>query len=153
MTKPTGLVSERGAEQVSNAPATAETPPPTQPNQVTFTVYQGPSLETIRRLVGSQFLVKDAFIDPYGIPTVYVAAEPPRQKFKTLLSELREHNLIAALRGIGDTLIVRVFQKPQSTPSLKRVKLPMLLVTVANVLESGSYVLTRPDMQRNLFEH
>ena len=152
MTKPTGLVSERGAEQVSDAPATAETPPPTQSSQVTFTVYQGPPLETIRRLVGSQFLVKDAFIDPYGIPTVHVAAEPPRQKFKTLLSELREHNLIAALRGSGDTLIVRVFQKPQSNPSRKRVNLAMFLITVATVFGSGIYVWTRPEVISNLFE-
>src|SRR2546426_4373577 len=152
MTKPTGLVSERGAEQVSDAPATAETPPPTQSSQVTFTVYQGPPVDTIRRLVGSQFLVKDAFIDPYGIPTVYVAAEPPRQKFKTLLSELREHNLIAALRGSGDTLIVRVFQKPQSNPSRKRVNLAMFLITVATVFGSGIYVWTRPEVISNLFE-
>src|SRR3989475_3206473 len=152
MTKPTGLVSERGAEQVSDAPATAETPPPTQSSQVTFTVYQGPPLETIRRLVGSHFLVKDAFIDPYGIPTVHVAAEPPRQKFKTLLSELREHNLIAALRGSGDTLIVRAFPKPQTKPSRKRVNLAMFLITVATVFGSGIYVWSRPEVISNLFE-
>src|SRR5947209_13055936 len=85
MTDPTGLVSERGAEQVSDAPATAETPPPTQSSQVTFTVYQGPPLDTIRSLVASHFLVKDAFIDQYGIPTIQVAGEPSHQKLRTLL--------------------------------------------------------------------
>jgi len=122
MTEPTGLVSERGAEQVSDAPATAETPPPTQSSQVTFTVYQGPPLDTIRSLVASHFLVKDAFIDQYGIPTIQVAAEPPREKFRTLLKELAQHNLIGAIRGAGDTLTVRVFPKPQRKGSRKTLR-------------------------------
>src|SRR5437870_5932940 len=139
MTKPTGLVSERGAEQVSDAPATAETPPPTQSSQVTFTVYQGPPLDTIRSLVASHFLVKDAFIDQYGIPTIQVAAEPPREKFRTLLKELAQHNLIGAIRGAGDTLTVRVFPKPQRKGSRTTLNLALFFATVATVLAAGYF--------------
>jgi membrane-associated protease RseP (regulator of RpoE activity) len=103
-------------------------------------------------LVGSQFLVKDAFIDPYGIPTVHVSAEPAREKFRRLLHELSEHNLIAALRGSGDTMIVRAFPKPQTKASRKRVNLAMFLVTVATVFGSGIYAWSRPDLIANMVE-
>src|ERR1700756_5656003 len=53
--------------------------------------YSGPSLETIKSIVASQFQVKDAFLDPYGIPTIIVAAEPTRDKFKNIVDQLRPH--------------------------------------------------------------
>jgi len=152
MTDPTGLVSERGAEQVSDAPATAETPPPTQSSQVTFTVYQGPPLDTIRSLVASHFLVKDAFIDQYGIPTIQVAAEPPREKFRTLLKELAQHNLIGAIRGAGDTLTVRVFPKPQRKGSRKTLNLALFFATVATVLAAGYFNWSSADLFTVLVE-
>jgi len=137
---------------VSDAPATAETPPSTLPGQVTFTVYQGPPLDIIRSLVGSHFLVRDAFIDQYGIPTVQVAAEPPREKFRTLLKELAQQNLIGAIRGARDTLTIRIFTKPQRRGSRKTLNLALFFATVASVLAAGYFNWSSNDLFTALVE-
>src|SRR5205807_7674810 len=74
--------------------------PATEPN---FAPYTGPSLETVKLIVASQFQVKDAFLDPYGVPTILVSAEPTKNKFKNVVEQLRPHGLMGAIRGIGDT--------------------------------------------------
>ena len=71
-------------------------PPASDPN---LAAYSGPSLETIKSIVASQFQVKDAFLDPYGIPTILVAAEPTREKFKVIVEQLRSQNLLGAIRA------------------------------------------------------
>lgn len=105
--------------------------------QTTFAVYVGPPLETIRSTVASQFQVKDAFLDPYGVPTIQVAAEPVRDKFRKVLDELAKHGLIAAIRGSGDTLTVKVFQKPQMKPPLKAINLVLFIATMGTVFLAG----------------
>jgi membrane-associated protease RseP (regulator of RpoE activity) len=137
---------------VSDAPATADNPQQGQPSQVTFTVYQGPPLDTIRNLVASHFLVKDAFIDQYGIPTVQVAAEPPHEKFRTLLKELGQNNLIGSIRGAGDTLTIRVFGKPQRKGSRKTLNLALFFATVGSVLAAGYFNWSNSDLFVQLVE-
>src|SRR2546426_238246 len=127
---------------MSDSPPIATPPAPTpQPvTQTTFTVYTGPPLDTIRSLVASQFQVKDAFLDPYGVPTIQVAAEPPRVKFKTLLAELGKNGLVAALRGAGDSLTLKVFQKPQLQPPRRWINLALFVATVATLYIGGSMI-------------
>src|SRR5437016_11056668 len=72
--------------------------PATEPN---FAPYTGPSLETVKSIVASQFQVKDAFLDPYGIPTILVSAEPTREKFRNVVEQLRTQNLLGAIRATG----------------------------------------------------
>ncbi len=118
-------------------------PPPPQPSpQTTITVYAGPPLETIRQIVASQFQLKDAFLDPNGVPTVLVTAEPAKEKFKAILHQLIDHGLIAAIRGSGDTLTVKVFQKPHLRPSRRIINLVLFIATVATVSVAGYFLWT-----------
>src|SRR2546422_6836364 len=93
-------------------------------------------------MVALEFQVKDAFLDPYGIPTVQVAREPAKEKFQRLLGQLRQQGLIAAIRGTTDGLTIKVFQKPQVKPSRKIVNLGLFLATVATVFVAGYYLWT-----------
>ena len=117
--------------------------PPTTPTSTTdpnFTTYTGPSLETIKSIVASQFQVEDAFLDPYGIPTILIAPEPTRQKFKNVVEQLREQGLLGAIRATGDTLTIKVFQKPHLKPSRRTINLGLFLATVVTVTVAG-YIL------------
>jgi membrane-associated protease RseP (regulator of RpoE activity) len=93
-------------------------------------------------MVASEFQVKDAFLDPYGIPTVQVTREPAKEKFQRLLDQLRQQGLIAAMRGTVDGLTIKVFQKPQVKPSRKTINLGLFLATVATVFIAGYYLWT-----------
>ncbi len=105
--------------------------------QTSVSVYVGPPLESLRSLVASQFLVKDAFLDPYGVPTVQIAAEPVKLKFKALLDQLAHQGLVAAIRGTGDTLTLKIFQKPPKKPTRKMINLILFLATLGTVFASG----------------
>src|SRR5256712_5756846 len=137
--------SERGEPRktgdscVSDA---APTPTPLPATQTTFAVYAGPPLDSIKTMVALEFQVKDAFLDPYGIPTVQVTQEPAKEKFQRLLGQLRQQGLIAAIRGTTDGLTIKVFQKPQVKPSNKNINLGLFLATVATVFFAGYYIWT-----------
>src|SRR5437867_4290110 len=105
-----------------------------------FAAYTGPSLETVKSIVASQFQVKDAFLDPYGIPTILVAAEPTREKFKNIVEQLRAQGLLGALRGTGDILTIKIFQKPRVRPSRKKINLWMFLITIVTLMYAGYFV-------------
>jgi len=115
-------------------------PQPQPVTQATVRVYVGPSLETIRGIVASKFQVKDAFLDPYGVPTVQVAAEPVKEKFVELLAELAPQKLTALIRGSGDTMTIKVVQKPQRGPPRKTINLVLFLATVSTVFVGGFLV-------------
>src|SRR5947209_8300859 len=137
--------SERGEPRktgdscVSDA---APSPTPLPATQTTFAVYSGPPVDAIKTMDALEFQVKDAFLDPYGIPTVQVAREPAKEKFQRLLGQLRQQGLIAAIRGTTDGLTIKVFQKPQVKPSRKIVNLGLFLATVATVFVAGYYLWT-----------
>src|SRR3989441_1356181 len=137
--------SERGEPRktgdscVSDA---APSPTPLPATQTTFAVYSGPPLDSIKTMVASEFQVKDAFLDPYGIPTVQVALEPAKEKFQRLLDQLRQQGLIAAVRGATNGLTIKVFQKPNVKPSNKNTNLGLFLATVATVFFAGYDVWT-----------
>jgi Zn-dependent protease len=121
---------------MSDAPQPPQQPA-ADPNSVAYT---GPSLETVKSIVASQFQVKDAFLDPYGIPTILVAAEPTREKFKSVVEQLRAQGLLGALRGTGDILTIKIFQKPRVRPSRKRINLWMFLITIVTLMYAGYFV-------------
>src|SRR5207247_8226714 len=117
-------------------------PQPQPDTEPVFTPYTGPSLETIKSIVASQFQVKDAFLDPYGIPTILVSAEPTREKFRNVVEQLRTQNLLGAMRATGDTLTIKVFQKPQLKPSRRTINLGLFLATVVTVTVAGYFLWT-----------
>jgi len=124
---------------VSDAPPQ---PTPLPANQTNVPVYLGPPLDSIKTVVATEFQVKDAFLDPYGIPTVHVTPEPAKEKFQRLLDQLRQQGLIAAIRGTTDGLVIKVFQKPQVKPSRKTINLGLFLATVATVFIAGYFLWT-----------
>lgn len=91
-------------------------------------------------MVSSQFQVKDAFLDPNGVPTFVVEPESTKNKFVQLVRELRTEGLIAAIRGSPDGLTLKVFQKPHVRPSRLRVNLAFFLATVVTVSIAGFFV-------------
>ena len=115
-------------------------PQPQPATEPVFAPYTGPSLETVKSIVASQFQVKDAFLDPYGIPTILVAAEPTREKFKNIVEQLRAQGLLGALRGTGDILTIKIFQKPRVRPSRKKINLWMFLITIVTLMYAGYFV-------------
>jgi Zn-dependent protease len=120
----------------------APQPPLPTASDPNVAAYSGPSLETIKSIVASQFQVKDAFLDPYGIPTILVAAEPTREKFKVIVEQLRSQSLLGAIRATGDTLTIKVFQKPQLKPSRRTINLGLFIATVVSVTVAGYLLWT-----------
>src|SRR2546426_10242343 len=119
--------------------------PQTQPHpaaDLNFASYTGPSLETIKSIVASQFQVKDAFLDPYGIPTILVAAEPTRDRFKNIVEQLRPQGLLGAIRATGDTLTIKVFPKPHLKPSRRTINMGLFIATVVTVTVAGYFLWT-----------
>ncbi len=112
-------------------------PRPEPVPQTTVSVYVGPSLESIRAIAATYFSVKDAFLDPYGVPTVLVAAEPVKQKFSALIRQIAGQNLVAAIRGHGDTLTLKFFQKPQMGPPRKWINVVLFLASLGTVFFAG----------------
>src|SRR5438552_3765172 len=115
-------------------------PPPQPATEPNFAPYTGPSLETVKSIVASQFQVKDAFLDPYGIPTILVAAEPTREKFKNIVGQLRAQGLLGALRATGDTLTIKIFQKPPVRQSRNKINVWMFLITILTLIYAGYFV-------------
>ena len=117
--------------------------PPTQTApKSAIPAYAGPSLDSVRTTIATQFQVKDAFIDPNGIPTFLISAEPTKEKFLRLIEQLRNQGLTAAIRGVGDTLTIKVFQKPEMKPSRRTINLGLFFATVVTVTVAGFYLWT-----------
>src|SRR5213594_2883919 len=54
-----------------------------------------------------------------------------------ILGDLGKQGLIAALRGTGDTLTLKVFQKPHLKPPRREINLGLFFATVATVFVAG----------------
>ena len=122
---------------VSDA-APQPTPLPATPTGIP--AYAGPPLESIKTTVATEFQVRDAFLDPYGIPTVHVTPEPAKRKFLSLLDKFRDQGLIAAIRSTSDGLTIKVFQKPHTKPPRNRINLILFFATVGSVLIAGYFL-------------
>lgn len=119
----------------------SSTPAPQSPqSHPAFAAYSGPPLDLIKRVVESEFQVKDAFLDPNGIPTFLVSNEPSKMKFTKLLDQLMEQGLVAALRRTSNGLLIKVFQKPPVHRPRRTLNLILFIATVATVSLAG-YIL------------
>ena len=135
----------------------SDAPPPSTPlpaTQTTFAVYAGPPLDSIKTMVATEFHIADAFLDPYGIPTVQVTREPAKEKFQRLLDQLRQQGLIAAIRGprgSGDVLTIKIFQKPTPKPPRRMINLVLFLATILTVFVAG-YLLWLAQLQQGFIQ-
>jgi len=101
----------------------------------------GPSfpidLGSIRNMIQYRFTLLDAYIDVNGLPTFVVAKEPVKEKFRELLHDLANHNLMAKITSVSDKLVVSVFPKPNLRRPRKRTNLILFLATIGTVLVFG----------------
>src|SRR5260370_35327958 len=114
--------------------------PPLPASDPNLPAYSGPSLETIKSIVASQFQVKDAFLDPYGVPTILVSTELTKEKFKNVVEQLRPQGLLGAIRRTGDTMTIKVVQKPHVRPSRRKINLWMFLIPIVTLVYAGYFV-------------
>ncbi len=124
---------------MSDAPST---PPPQSASSTAFAAYSGPSLDTIKSVVSLQFQIKDAFLDPNGVPTFVVQSESTKHEFMRLVEQLKPQGLIAAIRATGDALTVKVFQKPHINPSRRSINIGLFLATLVSVMVAGYFLWT-----------
>jgi Zn-dependent protease len=120
----------------------SSTPPPQPSSQTSFSTYSGPTLDAIRAIVSSQFQVKDAFLDPNGVPTFVIYPGSTKREFIRLVDQLKPQSLVAAIRATGDSLTIKVFQKPHINPSRRTINIGLFLATVLTVTVAGYFVWT-----------
>src|SRR5205809_5915898 len=95
-------------------------------------------------MVATEFQVKDAFLDGYGLPTILVSAEPTREKFRNVVEQLRTQNLLGAIRATGDTLTIKVFQKPKINAYRRIITLGLFIAAVSSLTLAGYITSLEP---------
>jgi membrane-associated protease RseP (regulator of RpoE activity) len=108
---------------------TEETSPIATPRLPTFPVDFG----SIRSMVDYRFTVTDAYVDVQGLPTFLVVLEPMKDKFRELLLDLSNHNLMAKIRRIQDKLVISVFPKPLLGEPRKAINVLLFVATILTV--------------------
>jgi membrane-associated protease RseP (regulator of RpoE activity) len=84
-------------------------------------------------MVEYRFTLLDAYPDVNGLPTFVVADEPVKTKFRELLYDLANHNLVARIRRISNKLVISVFPKPKLGQPRRTINLLLFLAAVATV--------------------
>jgi len=103
--------------------------------------------EQIRKLVSSEFQIKEALIEQ-GVPTFYLTQpQETKQAFLRVLKKLEPMNLIALLRREADKLVVRILPKPTVKPSNILVNWALFFITIATTFVTG-YELSPSEINR-----
>ncbi len=96
---------------------------------------------SIRNMIEYRFTLLDAYVDVNGLPTFVVAQEPMKEKFRELLHDLANHNLMGKIRRVQDKLVISVFPKPNLGKPRKIVNLVLLLATIVTVGVASSALI------------
>jgi len=108
---------------------TAEPTPTTIPAVPAFPTDFG----SIRNMVDYRFTVLDSYVDVNGLPTFVVTNEPIKAKFRELLGDLANHNLVARIRKVSDKLVISVFPKPSLGRPRSQINAILLMATAVAV--------------------
>ena len=114
-----------------------------------------PDLSELRRIVQLRFNVSDAYVDQYGIPNFHVDREAAKERFKTLIGDLKPLHLSASIRSNSDGLLIRIFQRIQARPSNPLINVLLMFATIGTIL-FASYSLTYsmdPQVLTTVFGH
>ena len=114
-----------------------------------------PDLSELRRVVQLRFNVTDAYVDEYGIPNFRVSRERVKEKFKSLMADLKPLGLGASIRSGSGDLLIRVFQRIRARPSNPRINVLLMFATIGTIL-FASYSLTYsmdPRVLKTVFGH
>lgn len=89
----------------------------------------------------SRFQVLDAYVDEQGFASFRVTAEPVKEKFRGLMSDLSNYDLLPVIRREANGLNVKIVARPQVRPARRSINLILFLATLASIL-FASYALT-----------
>lgn len=100
---------------------------------------------SIRSMLEYRFTLLDAYVDVSGLPTFVVTQEPMKDKFRELLHDLANHNLMAKIRKVQDKLVISVFPKPKLGKPRKIINLLLFLATIVTVGVASSALIFNVD--------
>lgn len=98
-------------------------------------------------MVEYRFSLIDSYVDVFGLPTFVVTQEPIKGKFRELLDDLANHNLLAKIRRVGDKLVISIIPKPSAGKPRKVINLGMFLATVVTVAIASSILIFNADQR------
>jgi membrane-associated protease RseP (regulator of RpoE activity) len=84
-------------------------------------------------MIEYRFTILDSYVDVNGLPTFVVTKEPIKAKFRELLGDLGNHNLVAKIRGVSDKLVISVFPKPKLARPRRKINLLLFFVSMITV--------------------
>lgn len=120
---------------------TAHPAPPAEATPPSFQVDFG----SLRNMVEYRFTLADAYVDVQGLPTFIVASEPMKDKFRELLGDLVNHNLMAKIRKVQDKLVISIFPKPKLGKPRRVINLLLFLATIVTVGIASSALIFNVD--------
>ena len=124
---------------------TAETPQAAEPRQPSFQLDFG----SLRNMVEYRFTLTDAYVDVQGLPTFIVVQEPMKDKFRELLHDLSNHNLMAKIRRIDHKLVISIFPKPNLGKPRKIINLVLFVATILTIGIASSALIFNVDPRLN----
>jgi len=100
---------------------------------------------SLRNMVEYRFTLMDAYVDVQGLPTFIVVQEAIKDKFRELLLDLANHNLMAKIRRVQDKLVISIFPKPNLGKPRKIINLVLFLATIVTVGIASSALIFNVD--------
>ena len=100
-------------------------------------------------MVEYRFTLTDAYVDVQGLPTFIVVQEPMKDKFRELLHDLSNHNLMAKIRRIDDKLVISIFPKPNLGKPRRIINLVLFFATILTVGIASSALVFNVDPRLN----
>jgi len=103
-----------------------------------------PTFEQIHAMVGTEFDVKESFVD-HDIPTFYIEyKEDSKEAFLRLMQQLEPLELVPLLRKNEETVVLRIMAKPPIKPSRNIINVALFFVTLGTVFISG-YIISNTE--------
>jgi membrane-associated protease RseP (regulator of RpoE activity) len=90
-------------------------------------------LGSLRNMIEYRFTLLDSYVDVNGLPTFVVENGPMKAKFRELLGDLANHDLVAKIQRVSDKLVISVFPKPNLGQPRRMINLVLFFVTVITV--------------------
>jgi len=96
-------------------------------------------LSTVRRIVGSRYLLQDMKLDDTGIfAKVLVQPDENPKMFEEVRLELKEHNLYPRLAKVDKQHIIAIYPKPKRKPSSYTANIIMFALTLVTTVWAGA---------------
>lgn len=96
-------------------------------------------------MVEYRFTVLDSYVDVNQLPTFVVVEEPVKAKFKELIHDLANHNLLAKIWKVQNKLVISIYPKPNLGKPRKTINLILFLATLATVGFASYALIFNPD--------